>query len=38
EGEQARTELAEFVADLDTQATRFEERRAQAEARAAAKQ
>jgi len=38
EGEQARTELAEFVANLDTQATRFEERRAQAQARAAARQ
>ncbi|MGH3795295.1 MAG: acyl-ACP desaturase [Pseudonocardiaceae bacterium] len=35
EGEQARTELAEFLGQLDAQAKRFEERRAQAEARAA---
>lgn len=38
EGEQARTELAEFLSNLNTQATRFEERRAQAQARAAARQ
>jgi acyl-[acyl-carrier-protein] desaturase len=36
EGEQARTELAEFLAQLDAQAKRFEERRAMAEARPAA--
>jgi acyl-[acyl-carrier-protein] desaturase len=38
EGEKARTELAEFIVRLDGQAKRFEERRAQAEARAAARQ
>ncbi|MGH3912204.1 MAG: acyl-ACP desaturase [Pseudonocardiaceae bacterium] len=35
EGEQARTELATFLNRLDTQASRFEQRRAQAESRAA---
>lgn len=36
EGEKARTELATFLTRLDTQASRFEQRRAQAEAKAAA--
>ncbi len=36
QGEQARTELAGFLANLDTQASRFEERRALARARASA--
>lgn len=36
EGEQARTELATFLTRLDTQASRFEQRRAQAAAKAAA--
>jgi len=38
EGEQARAELADFLTRLDGQASRFEERRAQAQARAAARQ
>ncbi|MCA1676279.1 MAG: acyl-ACP desaturase, partial [Actinobacteria bacterium] len=37
QGEQARTELADFVDNLNTQASRFEERRDQAQARAAAR-
>jgi acyl-[acyl-carrier-protein] desaturase len=36
EGEKARIELAEFLSQLDRQASRFEERRAQAQARAEA--
>jgi acyl-[acyl-carrier-protein] desaturase len=36
-GEQARTELAEFVAGLDTQAARFVEQRDRRQARAAAR-
>ena len=36
QGEQARTELAEFLTGLDAQASRFEERLAQSQARAAA--
>ncbi|MGH3754852.1 MAG: acyl-ACP desaturase [Pseudonocardiaceae bacterium] len=38
EGEKARAELADFLPQLDGQASRFEERRAQAQARAAARQ
>jgi acyl-[acyl-carrier protein] desaturase len=38
EGEMARAELADFLTQLDGQASRFEERRAQAQARAAAQQ
>lgn len=38
EGEKARAELADFLTQLNGQASRFEERRAQAQARAAAKQ
>lgn len=37
QGEQARTELAAFLDNLNTQATRFEERRDQQQARAAAR-
>ncbi len=37
QGEQARTELAAFLDSLNAQATRFEERRAQQQARAAAR-
>jgi acyl-[acyl-carrier-protein] desaturase len=37
EGEQARTELAEFLAGLDAQATKFVESRERARARAAAR-
>ena len=37
EGEKARLELAEFLTQLDAQASRFEQRRAQAQARAAAR-
>jgi acyl-[acyl-carrier-protein] desaturase len=37
EGEKARVELAEFLTQLDAQASRFEQRRAQAQARAAAR-
>jgi acyl-[acyl-carrier-protein] desaturase len=38
EGEKARAELADFLTRLDGQASRFEERRAQAQARAATQQ
>ncbi|MDQ3825708.1 MAG: acyl-ACP desaturase, partial [Actinomycetota bacterium] len=38
EGEKARIELAEFLAQLDRQASRFAERRAQSQARVAARQ
>ncbi|HKR52263.1 MAG TPA: acyl-ACP desaturase [Pseudonocardiaceae bacterium] len=38
EGEKARAELADFLTQLNSQASRFEERRAQAQARAAAQQ
>jgi acyl-[acyl-carrier-protein] desaturase len=37
EGEKARTELANFLARVDAQAVRFEDRRAQARAAAADK-
>ncbi|MGH3870387.1 MAG: acyl-ACP desaturase [Pseudonocardiaceae bacterium] len=37
EGEKARTELADFLTQLDAQASRFEERRAAARSRAAAR-
>ena len=37
EGEQARTELAEFLAELDTSATRFVEKRDALKARLAAR-
>ncbi|MGH3695795.1 MAG: acyl-ACP desaturase [Pseudonocardiaceae bacterium] len=37
QGEQARTQLADFVSQLDRQASRFEERRAEALARVAAR-
>ena len=38
EGEKARVELADFLTQLDKQASRFEERRAEAQARVAAAQ
>ncbi|MGH3889138.1 MAG: acyl-ACP desaturase [Pseudonocardiaceae bacterium] len=38
EGEKARTELADFLTQLDAQASRFEERRAQTQARTVAQQ
>jgi acyl-[acyl-carrier-protein] desaturase len=38
QGEQARDELAEFVAGLSAQATRFDEQRARAQARLAGRQ